>query len=86
MCVGEAQKIVENLVDKMSFVEVLEKMQSIWPKLESDLTVRSQLEKLAPLQYLPEPSSVVMLFQKMEDLFAKVSEGAISDQEKLIFL
>ena len=77
---------MENLCDKFSFVEVLGKMQSIWPKLESDLTVRTQLEKLAPLHYLPDASAVVLLFQKMEDLFSRVSDGAMSEQDKLILL
>ena len=86
MCKGDAQTIVEGLIENHGFVEVLEKMSTIWPKLDSDLTIRAQLDKMPGLPYLPEPSSVALLLHNLETLISKLSPGAMSEQEKLILL
>ena len=71
-CTGDSQKIVETLTETCTFEETLNKMVSIWPKLDTDLTIRMQLEKLPSLPYQPDPSAVVLMYHQLEALLAKL--------------
>ena len=54
--IGKSAIIVENLADDATtLIEALDRMATIFPKIENDLSVRQQLEKLPFLQYAPEP-------------------------------
>ena len=76
----------ENLCESKTFSEVLEIMASLYPKLDSDLTVRADLEKVAILPYQPEPAMLALLFLDREEKFAKLTPNAISEQEKFLLL
>lgn len=86
-CAPKVKKIVEKLVEeKSSFVSILESMEQLFPKLENDLSLRSSLEKIPMLEMNLEPAKVQQLFIEIEDLFAKMSPNAMSDQERFILL
>ena len=53
--IGKSTIIVENLADDATtLIEALDRMATVFPKIENDLSVRQQLEKLPFLQYAPE--------------------------------
>jgi hypothetical protein len=61
-------------------------MESLFPKLKNDISLRANLEKLSQLPQSPEPALVAQLFVEMEELFSRMSAGSMSDQEKFIML
>ena len=79
----QSQDLVKKIAkDKNSLAEVLKGMARLFPKLENDLTLRSKLDKLPQLPWNAEPHQVAQLYVDMEDLLVKMSETAMSDQEK----
>ena len=55
--------IVENLADDATtLIEALDRMATVFPKIENDWSVRQQLEKLPLLQYAPEPQMAAHFF------------------------
>ena len=58
--IGKSAIIVENLADDATtLIEALDRMATVFPKIENDLSVRQQLDKLPFLQYAPEPQMAV---------------------------
>ena len=84
---GKAKVLVKKLARESQHLgEVLRKMSKLFPKLENDLTLRAKMDKLPQLPYNVEPSEVAKRFLDLEDLMSKMSESAMSDQEKFIML
>lgn len=85
--IGKSAIIVENLADDATtLIEALDRMATVFPKIENDLSVRQQLEKLPFLQYAPEPQMAAHFFLIFEELISHLSNGAMSDQEKFLLL
>lgn len=82
------RKVVENLVEssECQLVPVLSKMNTLFPQLENDLSIRLLLDKIPLLPYQPEPSVVAQMFFDIEERLAELTDNAMSDQEKLILL
>ena len=82
------RRVVENLAETCDFqlVSVLSKMNVLFPHLENDLSIRLLLDKIPPLIFQPEPSTVAQMFFEIEELLVELTENAMSDQEKLILL
>ena len=79
--------IVEILADDAtSLIEALDRMATVFPKIENDLSVRQQLEKLTFLQYAPEPQMAASFCIIFEELLSHLSNGAMSDQDKFLLL
>ena len=87
-CSPKVRKLVEKLVDESpdELLDVLQKMETLFPKLENDITLRSNLEKIPQLPQSPEPSSVAQLFVEFEEILARLTPNALSEQEKFLML
>ena len=84
---GKAKILVKKLVkDKKNLGDVLRGMSKLFPKLENDLTLRLKLEKVPQLPWIAETHQVAQLYVDLEDIMVKMSETAMSDQEKFILL
>ena len=66
--------------------DVFRQLEVLFPKMENDLSLRTQIEKLSPLSPNPEPACVAQLFLEMDAIFAKMSNNSISDQDKFLAL
>ena len=81
------KRIVERVVEEQPKLEsVLLALSQLFPKLENDLTLRESLEKLSPLPASPDPSQVKRLLVEFEEVTAKMSPGALGEQEKYLLL
>ena len=61
--IGKSVIIVEYLADDATtLIGALDRMATVFPKIENDLSVRQQLEKLPFLQYAPEPQMAAHFF------------------------
>ena len=86
-CTPKVKKLVEKVVEEQgNFVDVLRKLEDLFPKLENDISLRSLLDKLPQLASSPDPATVAQLFVEMEEIFIRMSPGCLSDQEKFIML
>ena len=86
-CTPKVKRIVEKIAeDKKNLILVLETLELLFPKLENDITLRQQLEKLPMLVASPEPSQVAQLFIDFEEICSKMSTDALGRQEKFILL
>ena len=84
--IGTSAIIVESLADDATFlIEALDRMATVFTKIEKDLSVRQQLGELPFLQYAPEPQMAAHFFLIFEELISDLSKGAMSDQEKFHF-
>ena len=78
----KVKPIVKKLArDHDSLVDVLQAMSKLFPKMENDLTLRAKIDKVPLLQFAPEPAQVAQLFLDLEEIFGKMTEGALSEQE-----
>ena len=62
------------------------KLGEIFPTLENDLTIRRKLESLTPLNYSPEPQHLANFLLEFDTLLGKLTEQAMTDQDKLLLL
>ena len=87
-CTPKIKRLVEKVDDEKAYdlVAVLTTLETLFPKLENDMTVRANLDKIAQLPQTPEPSTVAQLILEMEELFSRLSDHAMSDQEKFLLL
>ncbi len=87
-CTPKVQKLVEKVVEDSNnnLHHVLLKLEELFPRLENDITIRGNLEKIPQLPANPEPSQVAQLFIDFEENLSRLSKDAMSEQEKLIFL
>jgi hypothetical protein len=87
-CTPKVKKLVEKVIDesKVSLIEVLLKLETLFPRLENDITLRSLLDKLPQLPISPEPAAVAQLLVEIEELLARLSENTMSYQEKFLLL
>ena len=87
-CTLKVKKFVEKLVDKSpeDLLSVLQKIEMLFPKLENDITLRSLLEKAPRLPAKPDPAAVAQLFVEFEEILARLSPEAMSDQENFLLL
>lgn len=87
-CSPKVRKLVEKVVEEIpdNLVHVLQKLEALFPKLENDLTLRISLDKISQLPSSPEPSQVAQLLVEMEETLARLSTGAMSEQDKFLLL
>ena len=84
-CSPKVKKIAEKIAGECtSLKQVLLKLESIFPKLENDLSLRAQIEKLTPLSASPDPANVAQLILDIDSIFTKMTENSISDQDKFL--
>ena len=84
-CSPKVKKIAEKIAGECtSLKQVLLKLESIFPKLENDLSLRAQIEKLTPLSASPDPANVAQLILDIASVFTKMTENSISDQDKFL--
>ena len=88
MVTGKASKIVESLCEKesLTFTDIMEKISALFPKLDSDLTIRAEIEKIPSLGYQPDPAQVEVLFLELEEAFSRLTPGAMSSQDMFLVL
>ena len=88
----KVKKIVERVVEEHSSLEagaleaVLLSLAQLFPNLENDITLRESLERLPSLPAQPEPAQVKRLLIDFEEICCKLSQGALSDQERFLCL
>jgi hypothetical protein len=84
----KVKRLIEKLVEESDsrLEKVLRQMEALFPKIENDLTIRSAIEKIPQLPQNPDPAQVANLLLELESLFGKLSENAMSDQEKFLTL
>ena len=87
-CTPKVKKLVEKVIDEKNFdlLAVFTQLETLFPKLENDLTLRATLRKISQLPQNPEPSAVATLFLELEEIFVRLSAQAMSDQEKFLLL
>lgn len=87
-CTPKVKKLVEKVVEEKQsdLFAVLSQLETLFPKLENDLTLRASLEKISQLPVSPDPAAVAQLFLELEEVFARLSSRAMSDQEKFLVL
>ena len=85
---AKLRKTVQEIASQSQqhFSTTLERLCDIFPDLENDLTIRQKVEKLASLSSQPMPSEILQLLFQMEEQFGKLTENAMSDQEKFLVL
>ena len=86
-CTPKVKKLAEKVVEEQAdIISVFHKLEDLFPKLENDISLRSLVEKLPQLTANPDPAAVAQLFVELEEIFARMSPGSLSDQEKFILL
>ena len=86
-CTPKVRKLVEKVVDeKASMFDVLCHLESLFPKLENDISLRLLLDKIPALGAQPDPPIVAQLFLEIEEIFSRMSAGSMSEQEKFLAL
>ena len=83
------RRIVEKVVDEQvepKLDSVLHTLAQLFPKMENDLSLRESLEKLPSLSSSPEPAQVKRLLVEFEEITARMSKGALGDQERYLYL
>ena len=80
-CTPKVRKLVEKLVDDSpgDLLQVLRQLETLFPKLENDITLRSFLEKVPSLPAKPDPAAVAQLFVEMEEILSRMSSDSMSD-------
>eukprot|EP00667_Euglena_gracilis_P018002 EG_transcript_19051 len=68
------------------FEKVLLEIAKLFPTLENDMTLRSAIDKLPALYQNPEPQDIKKLFIELDNLMARLSPQAMSEQEKFLVL
>jgi hypothetical protein len=69
-----------------SFEDLVRGLESIFPTYANDFTIRSQVQSLPGLSSEPRMEEVERLLVGLEQLWARMSVGAFSDQEKVLTL
>ena len=87
-CTPKVKKLVEKIIEekKYDLLGVLTQLEILFPKLENDLTLRANLRKITQLPQNPDPSAVATIFLEIEEIFVRLTPGAMSDQEKFLIL
>ena len=86
-CGPKVRPLIKKLVLEIEdFQQVIVHMGKLFPKMENDLTLRQKLDRIPPLPSMPEPQHVAQLCIEMDEIFGKLSEGAMSDQDKFLAL
>ena len=71
------ERVAETTRDFPSFIT---KLEEIFPKLETDTSIRGKLQDLPSLPREPSPQQVMELIGEMDYLFKKMSPHSISQQ------
>jgi hypothetical protein len=83
----KVQRIVERLAaEAKSYNAFAQRLTEIFPKVENDISIRAQLQKLPALGRDPAPGELEALLVEMSDLMSKMSPDALGEQEKLLLL
>jgi hypothetical protein len=86
-CTPKVKRLVEKVVEEKVYMgDVLRTLEDLYPKLENDISLRSSIEKVPSLPANPDPAIVAQLFLELEELFARMTKGSMSDQEKFLVL
>ena len=81
----ELQEGVSKLLKSAtSFEDFLKKLQDLYPKLETDLSILGEISKVSHLPYDPKPEQVVKLLKTLETLFDKLNPGVMTEERKLM--
>jgi hypothetical protein len=56
-----------------TLVETLEKLCFLFPKTESNFTIRNEIKKIPSLQKFPLPEEIAQFLVKLEELFSRLS-------------
>jgi len=79
-CAPKVKRLVEKIVEeKHSLIEVLHQLEELFPKLENDISLRSQIDKMLPLPANPDPSLIAQMFAEIEEIFARMSPNSLTD-------
>ena len=78
------EKLVEETPENL--IEVLHKMESLFPRVENDFTLRNLLDKIAVLSASPEPAAVAQWLVEFEEIVSRLSKGAMSEQDDFLLL
>ena len=69
-----------------SFEDFLKTLQDLYPTLETDLSILSEISKVSHLPYDPKPEQVVKLLETLERLLDKLNPGVTTEERKLMEL
>ena len=80
------ERVSELLKTATSFEDFLNKLQDLYPTLETDLSILGEISKVSHLPYHPKPEQVVKLLETLERLFDKLNPGVTTEERKLMEL
>ena len=69
-----------------SFEDFLNKLQDLYPTLETDLSILVEISKISHLPYDPKPEQVVKILETLKRLFDKLDRGVMTEERKLMEL
>ena len=69
-----------------TFEELVHQVGQVFPLYVPDLTLRSDIQALSPLGVSPTLEEVEHLIIKLETYWARMTDGAVSEQEKMVML
>ena len=83
----DLQERVSKLLKKATtFEDFLNKLQDLYPILETDLSILGEISKVSHLPYDPKPEQVVKLLETLERLFDKLNPGVMTEERQLMEL
>ena len=86
-CHLKIKKLVQKVADEhKTFASFLDKLETLFPKIENDISIREKLKKVQSLAREPLPTEVETLILDLETLFSKLTPNALGEQEKLLLL
>jgi hypothetical protein len=71
---------------ELSFVGFIQKMESLFPSIENDISLRDALKKIPMLSREPTPQEVEHLLIEFSEIMSRMSTGAMGSQEALLML
>ena len=80
------ERVSKLLKSATSFEDFLEKLQDLYPTLETDLSILGEISKVSHLPYDPKSEQVVVLLETLERLFDKLNPGVMTEERKLMEL
>ena len=80
------ERVSKLLKSATSFEDLLEKLQDLYPTLETDLSILGEISKVSHVPYDPKPKQVVKLLETLERLFNKLNPGVMTEERKLVQL
>jgi len=86
-CNPKVRHLLERITESQpTWEQFVDSIHNLFPKLETDWSIRDRLRHLQGLPKDPSPSQIEVLLLEMESLLARMQPNAFSPQDKLLLL